>query len=151
MSEQRPVSRSTGTAEVNDGEPRRDFVEYDHPEGAYTVEAHRVSKDTAGTVLTPGNVPVAAVDGDVLIKRGNYYEVHNGKAFDEMGLIPVRDQEDLEPFDVDTEEEPQFDPNDHTAAEVRRYLRNPELSDEERQRVEDAERDGQNRATAFPR
>ena len=138
-------------AEVNDGNPRRDFVEYDHPDGLFTIEAHRVSKATEGDVTVPGGETVAARDGSVIVKRGNYYEVHTGKAFDEMGLEPVREQRELAPFEVVEEEAPQFDPSEHSAAEVRRYLRNPELSAEERQRVEDAERDGQNRSSAFPR
>lgn len=137
-------------AEVMNGEPRRDFVEYDHPDGLYTVEAHRVSKETAGTVLTPGNIPQLASAGDVIVKRGNYYEVHSGKAFDEMGLVPVREQKELEQFTDAEDEEAKFDPSEHSAAEVRRYLRNPELSDEERARVVDAERNGANRSSAIP-
>lgn len=135
---------------VNNGEPRRDFVEYDHPDGLYTVEAHKVYKDTEGTVLTPGNIPQLARAGDVIVKRGNYYEVHSGKAFAEIGLVPVREQKELEQYAAVEDEEAKFDPSEHTAAEVRRYLRNPELSDEERERVVTAEREGQNRTSAFP-
>jgi hypothetical protein len=138
-------------AAVNNGEPRRDWVEYDHPDGAYTLLVHKVTKDTEGSFTGPGNVPLDAREGQYVVKRDNFYEVHDGDAFDEFGLEAVREQEDLDPFAVDEPEEEKYNPNDHTAAEVRRYLRNPELTDEERTRVEDAERDGQNRASAFPR
>lgn len=138
-------------AETNDGNPRRDFVEYDHPDGLYTIEAHKVTKATEGTVNTPGNVPAEVREGDVLIRRGNYYEVHPGDVFDGFGLEAQRDQKDLQPFDENVEAEPEWDPSEHSAAEVRRYLRNPNLSDEERQRVIEAEQNGHNRASAFPR
>lgn len=139
-----------GAAEVNNGEPRRDFVEYDHPDGLYTLEAHKVLKDTEGTVLTAGNIPVFARVGDVLVRQGNYYEVHSGPAFDEIGLIPVREQNALEQFGAVEDEEKKFDPSEHSAAEVRRYLRNPELSEEERERVVELERNGANRSSAIP-
>lgn len=138
-------------AEVNDGNPRRHFVEYDHPDGLYTVEAHQVTKATEGTVTVPGNETVNVREGDVIVRRGNYHEVHSAKAWDELGLEPQGEQKELEPFPEDAQPEKVFDPSEHTAAEVRRYLRNPELSDDERRRVEDAERDGQNRSSAFPR
>jgi hypothetical protein len=137
--------------DTNDGTPRRHFVEYDHPDGLYTLEAHRVTKATEGEVNLPGNTTGYAREGQVIVRRGNYAEVHEGKAFDELGLEPQAEQKVLEPYTEDKEPEELFDPSTHTAAEVRRYLRNPELSDEERQRVEDAERDGQNRSSAFPR
>lgn len=138
-------------AETNDGTPRRDFVEYDHPEGVYTVEAHRVTKDTEGEVNAPGNQSIEARAGDVLIRRGNYYEVHKGDIFDGFGLEPQREQRDLTPFVEDEDVVEEWDPSHHSAAEVRRYLRDPKLTDDERQRVEDAERSGLNRSSAFPR
>lgn len=138
-------------AETNDGTPRRDFVEYDHPDGLYTVEAHKVTKKTEGDVTTPGGSVVSAREGDVLVRRGNYYEVHSADAWNEMGLEGQRDQKDLDPWAEDEEEETLFDPSEKTAAEVRRYLRNPEVSDEEKERVREAEQNGQNRASAFPK
>jgi hypothetical protein len=138
-------------AETNDGNPRRDFVEYDHPDGAYTLEAHVVTPQTEGQVTVPGGQAVDVRAGDVLVKRGNYYEVHNASAWREMGLEPQRDQRDLEPFSENDEPETEWDPNEHTAAEVRRYLRDPNTSDEEKDRVREAEQNGQNRASAFPR
>lgn len=137
-------------AEINNGEPRRDFVEYDHPDGLYTVEAHRVTKTTEGEVTVPGGGVELAREGDVLIRRGNVYEVHKGDVFDGFGLEAQRDQRDLDPFVTDEAPVVLYDPNEHTAAEVRRYLRS-DITDEERARVEDAEHGGQNRASAFPR
>jgi len=132
------------------GAIRRDFVEYDHPDGLYTLEAHKVTPDTEGEVTVAGHETVSVRAGQVLVRNGNFYEVHSGDAFDAIGLVPVRDQQDLEQQETPVEAEKLFDPSEHTAAEVRRYLRNPELSDEERTRVIDAERDGNNRVSAFP-
>lgn len=137
-------------AEVNDGNPRRDFVEYDHPDGLYTLEAHHVTPETEGEVTVPGAQTVSVRSGQYLVKRGNFYDVHDADAFDELGLVPVREQKDLEQWESTVEEPEPWDPNEHSAAEVRRYLRNPELDDEERVRVEEAERAGKNRASAFP-
>lgn len=138
-------------AETNDGNPRRHFVEYDHPDGLYTLEAHKVTKKTEGTVTTPGNVNKDAREGDVLVRNGNYYEVYSADAWDELGLEAQEDQKDLEPFTVDEEVEPEWDPSEHSAAEVRRYLRNENYSEDERNRVADAERANLNRSSAFPK
>lgn len=138
-------------AEVNDGNPRRDFVEYDHPEGLYTLEAHHVTPDTEGEVTVPGGQTVKVRSGQVLVRRGpNYYDVHSGEDFEDLGLVATRDQNDLDQWEKVEEEPEVFDPNEHTAREVRLYLRNPGLSDEERERVMTAEREGRNRSSAFP-
>lgn len=139
------------TAEVQDGTPRRDFVEYDHPDGLYTLEVHQVTADTEGEVTVPGGTVQSVRAGDYLVRRGgSVYDVHNADAFEEMGLVAAREQKNLEQWESTVDEPAPFDPSEHTAAEVRRYLRDPNLSDEERQRVEDAERDGKNRESAFP-
>lgn len=135
------------------GHVRRDFVEHDHPEGAYTLKAHRVTDKTKGEVSIPGGGVQYVQPGQVLVEteRPGTYEVHEGDAFDEIGLDPVTDQKDLGADEDTAEPEPLFDPSEHNAAEVRRYLLNPTHDDAERERVVNAERDGQNRTSAIPR
>lgn len=141
--------------QINDGNPRRDFVEYDHPNGDFTRRVHRVTKNTEGDVTTPGNITTSVRDGDVLIEtdRPNTYEVYSGDVFDSLGWEASRDQIDYTPDEPETETEPQFDPSEHDAGAVRRYLRNPDLTDAERDRVIAAEMgpDGKKRTSAVPR
>lgn len=134
------------------GHVRRDFVEFDHPDGLYTLKAHKVTDKTKGEVSIPGGGSQYAQPGQVLVEttRPGTYDIHEASAFDEFGLEAVSDQRDLGEDEDVTESEPLFDPAEHTAAEVRRYLRNPQLDDTERDRVVDAERSGQNRASAIP-
>lgn len=134
------------------GHVRRHFVEYDHPEGKFTLKAHVVTDKTKGEVSVPGGGSQVVQTGQVLIEtdRPGTYEVHEGNAFDEFGLEPVTDQVDLGEDEDTADEEPLYDPSEHTAAEVRRYLRNPNLDTAERDRVVSAERSGENRASAIP-
>jgi len=134
------------------GHTRRDFVEYDHPEGAYTIRAHVVTNKTVGDVLTSDGGSRTVSAGDVLVEtdRPGVYTVYNGAHFDELSLEPVREQKDLGEDENGEEEEALFDPSEHKADEVRRYLRKPGLSVTERNRVILAERDGFNRASAIP-
>lgn len=138
------------SAEVMDGNPRRDFVEYDHPQGLYTVEAHQITPDTEGDFTVPGGQVVQGRAGQYAVRRGNVYDLYSTEAFEDLGLVATREQQDLEQWESTVDEPVLFDPSEHTAREVRLYLRNPGLSDEERERVENAERDGRNRASAFP-
>ena len=134
------------------GHVRRDFVEYDHPDGLYTLKAHVVTDKTKGEVSVPGGGSAYALPGQVLVEteRPGTYDIHEPDAFDEIGLEAVTEQKDLGEDEDDTEAAPEYDPSEHTAAEVRRYLRNPELDATERDRVLNAERDGRNRPSAIP-
>jgi len=143
-------ARVTGTV-------RRHFVEHDHPSGLYTVSAHRVTKSTEGEVMVPEGGVRKVSAGDVLVAtdRPDVYTVYPGAVFDEMELEAQEDQKDLEQDTVDVPEEPKFNPNEHNAAEVRRYLRTLDTSTEDGQeeydRVVTAEQEGNNRQSAFPR
>jgi hypothetical protein len=139
------------TAPTNDGTPRRDFVEYDHPDGLYTVEAHVVTAETEGEFPMAGGTYPKARAGDVVVRNGNYYDIYDAEAWANMELEGARDQEVLEPFPTEQSSAPEFDPAGTDAASVRRYLLNPNTSDEEKQRVARTERDGKNRQSAFPR
>ena len=139
------------------GRVRRHFVDHDHPQGLYTVRAHVVTDKTEGDVITPGQTEAhAARAGEVLVETGrpDVYTVYPADAWKELGLEAVEDQQDLSTEDTQETEEPVFDPNDHTAQEVRLYLRGLPDTDEgnaEYDRVTDAEREGNNRQSAFPR
>lgn len=139
------------TAPTNDGTPRRDFVEYDHPDGLYTVEAHVVTEETEGAFPQAGGTYPQARAGDVVVRNGNYYDIYDAEAWANMELVGARDQEDLAPFPTDESSAPEFDPSANDAATVRRYLLNPKTDEAERQRVARAERAGKNRQSAFPR
>lgn len=138
------------------GRIRRHFVEYDHPKGAFTLRAHRVTEKTVGEVQTPGGPVVTPAVGDYLVETGrpDVYEVHSGDAFDEMNLAQNGEQEDWDQ-DADVTDEPEeFDPSTHSAAETRLYLRSLDTDTDEGQaewdRVVEAERAGKNRNSAVP-
>jgi hypothetical protein len=134
------------------GSVQRDFVEHDHPEGAYTLSAHRVTESTQGLVPTSSGINEYAPVGSYLVEtqRPGVYEIHSADGFEGMGLVAVRDQEDLTDSDEEEVLAPKFDPNEADAATVRRYLRRADIDDAERNRVIRAERDGANRKSAIP-
>lgn len=114
----------------------------------HSADVHRVTKDTEGQVQTAGSVYVDAREGDVLVRTANpdVYEVHNGKAWDEL-VSGQQDTSDQAKQDADD----YFEPDDHTAAEVRKYLSRSDVSAENKTRVVEAETNGRNRQSAFPR
>lgn len=133
------------------GEPRRDFVEYDHPEGLYTLEAHTVTADTEGQFPVAGGTYQDAREGDVVVRRGTVYEIHDADAWTALDLNATRDQEDLNPYVEPEAVSKTPDPSTMDAASVRRYLLSPNHTDEEKQTVARAEQDGKNRSSAFPK
>lgn len=134
------------------GQVRRHFVEHDQVDGLYTLKAHRVTEQTKGEVSIVGGGARTVQPGEILVEteRPGTYDVYDAAAFDEMGLDPVTEQLDLGQDEDTTEPEPVFNPEEHTAAEVRRYLRNPLLDATERDRVVVAERESRNRPSAIP-
>lgn len=139
--------------------PQRDFVEYESTDGPYrTLNVHQVTEDTAGEVPTVGGT-VEVQPGQYLVHTGNpqYFDVYDSKAFEEMGFTATREQRDLhnaaeEPVEeADTSDQDFFEPSEHTAREVHAFLSDPDVSDENKARVREAEESGQNRRTAFPK
>lgn len=119
----------------------REWVEYENDEGA-KVMAHRVTPDTEGEITLVGGAGHFARNGEVLVQsqNSNMYDVHQGRAFDDM--YPLRTDGE--------EEERKYNPADYTAKEVRNYLLELD-DDEEYDRVVEAERAGRNRASAIPK
>jgi hypothetical protein len=127
------VSREFETATLHDGTE---------------VEAHTVTKDTEGEVNTVGNDVRSVSEGDVIVRtdRPGTYDVYSADAFGEL-CGPYK-----APRKAGDEESPEyFEPSDHTAREVREFLLRDDVSDEDKERVRQAESEGRNRATAFPR
>lgn len=144
----------------------REYVTYSNENGG-ECEVHRVTKDTAGRVQVIGGGTRTVSEGDVLVRTSNpyYHDVYPEKAFNEM--FPqegsAKDSQQKAPVeypglaDYDTDDEDDedvFEPVDHSAAEVRRYLRGLDRDEpdqeEEYQRVVAAEQAGKNRSSAFP-
>jgi hypothetical protein len=126
-------------------------------ENGGVVRAHVTTEATEGRVNTL-NGPVNALAGDVIVPSQNEYysEIIPGDEFDE-GYREVTQDE----LDEAAEQEGVsgnvsgagvrrgFDPSKETASEVRKYLSSVN-SQEEYERVAEAERNGRNRSTAIP-
>lgn len=136
-----------------EGSVNREFKTYRNENGG-EVRAHVVTEDTAGTIREAYSGRTRDVnEGDVLVESGrpDEYQVVSKDDFSAYseddstveGVVSNDDSDD----DSDA-----FDPSDHTAAEVREYLnaQRAKGDDTEYARVENAERDGKNRASAFP-
>lgn len=142
------------TAPTEGPRDARKWTTYDAP-GGYTVDAHEVTEDTAGDVMTPGNITRKVSPGDVLVKtdRPDVFNVYGRDAFNELGAKEHADTRSAPPtVDPDAPDSAdQFNPDERTAKEVKDYLSRTDLTTAERERVERAERAGQNRSSAFPR
>lgn len=121
---------------------QREFEDFTN--GGSVVQAHRVTEETAGNVETVDGSPRRVGPGDVLVRtqNSNRYDVVSGKEFDKDYTAGS----DL--FDQD-EDNSEFNPDDHTAVEVRNYLSNESIDVDERDRVREAEEAGKNRASAL--
>ena len=96
------------------GDPKRDFHVLTHNETGDTIEAHKVTEDTAGEVRIVGVPGVRdANPGDVLVKTTvpDVYDVYSAKDFDELsgayGRVNDRAEEsDEAPEESDEQGEP---------------------------------------------
>lgn len=147
------------------GDPKWEFRTLFNKDGG-SVEAAAVTEETATVEGSDGvsrPADVRTVDGpkrlhvgNVIVKTGapDVYDVYDGSVWAEMGYGENVSDEDRQPALATTvdedDEDAVFEPSEHTAVQVKRYLKRDDLSDEERERVEDAERNGQNRSSAFP-
>lgn len=100
-----------------------------------TIEVATVGKETEVNVVG-GTRQVSP--GDLLVQTGR------PDVWDVVSEQQLMEMAEFEPDGGD-----QFDPSDHTAAEVKDYLQS-NISIEERERVATAERNGKNRSSAFP-
>ena len=96
----------------------------------------RLVRTTAGGYI----VPKALLGDDADTKTADVQEVSN--------VINENTDEDLSHPDAPEEQDNEFDPADHGVNEVRAYLE--DATEEERQRVLDAERNGKARKTLLP-
>lgn len=108
-----------------------------------TIEVATVGKETEINVVG-GTRQVSP--GDLLVQTGrpDVWDVVSEQQLMEMASPVSNFEPEFEPDGGD-----QFDPSDHTAAEVKDYLQS-NISIEERERVATAERNGKNRSSAFP-
>ena len=138
----------------------REFVTY-HNENGTEVDAYVVPQDSpnlsdsgvpAWTVNTVAG-PRHPVPGDVVVRtqNSNFYDVMPASTFmndhQEGAFTGTVDQGDTAEPDEDVE----FEPDDHTAAEVRKYLESLDRDSAEYRRVFNAETNGRNRQSAFPK
>lgn len=125
----------------------RKFESYDLDD-ENTVQAHRVTEDTAGEVTTPGHIPAVAVPGDVLVSTNHpdVVELHRKSDWDrsesERQANARAAEEDVEMLEF-------FEPADHTATEVRRFLAREDVPEDIKSRVREAEVQGKNRQSAL--
>ena len=120
---------------------QRTFEPYTN--GASVVQAHRVTEDTAGNVVTVDGSRRQVDAGDVLVQtqNANRFDVVSDKEF-------TKDYSPGEELWVDDEPET-FEPAEHTATEVRNYLHRSDVDEEEKDRVREAEVNGRNRPSAL--
>jgi hypothetical protein len=138
----------------------RDFVEYEVPGSTQHAKVHQVTAETEGTFNTV-NGPVDVREGQYVVKGQNesFHDVYDSNVFDELGWSATREQRDLvgevEPKRADTREtvverdDDFFEPSEHTAKEVHAFLHDDSVSDENKDRVRQAEEEGSNRASAL--
>lgn len=121
---------------------QREFESFTN--GASVVRAHRVTEETAGNVVLVDGSRYQAKPGDVLVEtqNSNRYDVVPERAF-------TKDYSPGEDLWIDSDEEETFEPADHTATEVRNYLHRSDVSDEDKERVREAELNGRNRQSAL--
>jgi hypothetical protein len=148
----------TMTAPVDDGVPNRPTTTHRTKDGASFIEVHVVDDDSAGEVQTVDGTRLVK-PGDVLVatNRPEIWNVYSEDAFGEMGTSEAEPGDVPQPVDADVEfedetpdESPGFDPSEHSAAEVREYLDSPNVDEDTKRRVVEAERANKNRATAIP-
>lgn len=144
------------TALVDNGVPERPTKQYQTENGA-VVEAHTVTEDSAGEVRTVDGTRTVK-PGDVLLatNRPEVWDVCTESAWNDLGasevnadaeVTPVRRDDDEEAIPVD--EPVEFDPSAHKTTEVRDYLARDDVSEEEKERVRNAEMADLNRASAL--
>lgn len=132
---------------MSHGDPDREFTT-----AANGAEFHKLTDESVGEtgeVVTPDNRARKVSAGDVLVKtdRPDVYNVYTKDEWNDMGVESASRVDDDE--DEDTEETPQFHAWEHSAADVRAYLNDPAVSEEERARVRKEEEENGNRATAL--
>lgn len=128
------VSRTFDNVELHDGNE---------------VRAHVVSRETEGEVSTLAEPNRRVRAGDVLVElRPGVYDVYSHKEWGEISSTSKKEST-VEPT-IGPSSAEQFDPDAHSAADVRAYLERDDVSDDEKQRVTAAERASKNRSSAFP-
>lgn len=129
------------------------FETHRHSSSNEELRVHKVTKETAGDYSVIGGSRNVH-EGEMLVEttRPGVYDVYSERDFSDLGLDPVGKETVSEPvtdeetdFSDEDDESEAFNPSDHNASEVRQYLRRSDVSDEEKARVRQAERDGLNR------
>jgi hypothetical protein len=131
-------------------------VEYKtyHNEAGTEVQAARATKDDEGTkVQLVGGRPHTLKEGDVVVQtqNANYVDVVSDRDFNKGYQEGEYKASRSSTHDSDGHPvSDSFDPNEHSASEVREYLSRTDIDDTERERVRSAESEGRNRKTAYP-
>jgi hypothetical protein len=129
-----------------------EYKTYHNAEGA-EIRAAYIDKDNEGTkVQLVGGRPYETKVGDVVVasQNTNYVDVVPARDF---GRDYSAGEFDAGRSTHDSDGHPvsdSFDPNEHSASEVREYLSRTDIDDTERERVRSAEAEGRNRKTAYP-
>lgn len=130
----------------------REFKEYENENGA-RVRAHVVTEETQGHYQAVDGTGQTVGVGQVLVEAGRpgVYDVTDAKGFKDA----YKEDKSADTVDVPAENDgtpdeggSDFDPSEHTAAEVKAYLDSVRGTDEYA-RVSAAEREGKNRGSAL--